>query len=161
MGTKGRRWIATRAREAYWVAKRGEAGRLQAQVEAQRVKPLDISLKEHLGKFIDRMSEESVIKLAGWGALTLIVHTTLVGAEAIMAKIGERGNAWNYHMSSLQAFFDVAEVGLPKEAIASMAPNDIGLWLLSAGIAALIIQFGPAIIESVGGVAKLGLLLLA
>jgi hypothetical protein len=82
---------------AYWVAKRARAGQLQAELEAHRRKPLEESLKEHIGKALDRtnpLEAGAVVGLAlyFYGSMPAIVasvlHINAADVKNELAKVG-------------------------------------------------------------------------
>ena len=71
---------------AYWVAKMQEKARLQAQVEMQRKKPLDVSIKEHIGKILDNTKLSDIAEVAAAIGLTPIVKNLIETTASLASK---------------------------------------------------------------------------
>lgn len=77
------RTIESKAKEAYWVSKRMTLGIAQGDREAHRLKGLDVSTTEHMGKMLDRVDPLEMLALVG---LTMLIHDTILGSETLLAK---------------------------------------------------------------------------
>jgi hypothetical protein len=61
----------------------GETGRLKAQQKMHQKKPIEESLREHIGKMIDRIDPlETAAVLVG----TVIIHDVILGTETLIKK---------------------------------------------------------------------------
>src|SRR5271157_403134 len=73
-------------KKTYVESKAAEKGRLQAQVEMQRKKPLDVSIKEHIGKMLDNMHLDP-LKLLAIAGMSFLVYETIQNIPAAIEKV--------------------------------------------------------------------------
>jgi hypothetical protein len=145
--------------------------------DAEARKPFDVSLREHIGKAIDRIKANDVIDIAAWLGLAYIIKPILDVNEEIQAKVvlvkavGKHVDkkvfqglpVWEIVSSVIPVIPAVAAITpTPEELKKELEKTDWQTWLLALAISALLIKFGPSILSGLsGGVVGLGKLLLA
>jgi hypothetical protein len=77
---------------AYRLEKKREAGKLQAQVEAEKKKPLEISLREHIGKMIDRFTADDTINVTAWLGRAYLIRPMIQVSPHIVARYKDLSN---------------------------------------------------------------------
>lgn len=156
--------LKSQRKRAHDLAFAEEKGRLDAQLKAHQKKPLEESFKEHLGKLIDTLDTEDIIKIIGVGSIAYIIQPIVKNLPSISAYIAAVGPyAAGQTMAlfnPISLFIQLTKTPPPVEIPKDSTLDDSISWMLSIGIACLIVQFGPAILESIGGVGKLATLFL-
>ena len=149
------------------LAEAQEAGILRAQLKAHKKKPLLESLKEHIGKMIDRIDPlETFAVIAG----TFIVHDVIVSTEKFanalqdLAQKGAKGTGglsidfFNYlklmfgqlNISNLKAGF---EQTVSSQEADTIKFDDFQIWAVSFVVAFLLIRMAQNInISSVSSI---------
>jgi len=160
------RLLKTKRREAYHLAKAEEKGKERARIEAIRKKPLDVSIREHFEKFIDKLDSDQAIKIVSWVGLAYILKPILDTIEVVQEKLKtvklakESGGLW-YDIvfratpgAVLGELIAAAIIPMPgvEEKLKSA---DMETWILAFVVAGLIITFGPALIQTFGGLGNL------
>jgi hypothetical protein len=133
-------------------------GELRAELKMHKKKPITESIKEHVGKAIDRVDPLEAVAVLGLTPLVkVVILDPLNGfAKAMSGFTQERASAWDYHLSSFWAFFDITESGLPewlKSQGKSGLPQgfsfpDWQIWLVSFAVSYLIIKHAGAILQA-------------
>jgi hypothetical protein len=148
------KWESTKLKEAINKAVK-EAAVLQIATEKslQQIhskKPLADSLREHIGKMIDRIDPLESFAVAG---LTYIMHGLILNNEALLAAAGK----WisNEPLSGIQSIWGYVSktVNAPKEIA---KPDSIEIWITSFVIAFCIIRWGDKMIAAgLGDITKI------
>lgn len=142
------------------------------KIEAR--KSLKQSVEEHLGKFIDRLTGDDLIKIGTIIGLAYILKPTLEVSEELRNKmdhIDELINKYSAYATKQEAGqpapFSAAWQGIKLAApwvpmlVSSIIPSEYAkpdearLWILSLVVASVIILIGPSILSAIGGVSKL------
>jgi len=152
------------AKRSYAEAKAAEKGRLQANTEHEAQtfsskKKLMVSLKEHVGKFIDRIEP---LDLAATLALTPLIHGVIANTPAMLSKVSE---SYGAGLPLWERFLLWGPIGTPlsmlteqvlpskedvKEMEKGLASNDVYVWLISFALAYIIIKHGGQIAIALG-----------
>ena len=159
------------------LAEAAEEGKLRAQFKMSKKKPLDVSIKEHIGKFIDKIEMKDAIKLIEIGAIAYIIKPIIQTAPALVEGVKQHVyNAPEFLKGDLLNYFGIPpsifgfEIYKPPSVILAQEVKDVSkaaslsepiAWALSIGIACLIVEFGPLMLQSVGGLTTLAGLLIA
>ena len=154
--------LAKRVAEAKALSKAQRMGEIEAEYKAHAKKPIEESLKGHIGAFINKLDADSVIKIMAVGTLAYVIYPIVKTIPDVIkfelehpaqGAIQQFANGIVLFLSGVPK----TEPGTPTEEAINVTTS----MALSIGIAALIVQFGPAMLESVGGVGKLTTLFLA
>ena len=131
-----------------------------AEQQAELKKPWDLILKDAVSTKLKTINIDEIIKLSTWIGLTVIIEPFIENSPLILEKVVAIPMITTPFVYYL---FNWLKAQLPEETIPQIRKLDVTpSWILSFVIAGLIIEFGPAILESVGGIGKLaGLLLTA
>lgn len=130
-------------KRAYWEAKKKRAGELQAEVEAQRRKPLDVSAKEHIGKILDNLKIDPIETLAILG-MTITVYNIITGTERLMNWVTNLPNPMPSQFP--QAASAAASQVLGTQTNKFIIPNDWNVWLISLSLAYIIVRHAGQLI---------------
>lgn len=144
--------VAVRETAAYKVAARI----LQdAEIKAHEKKPLLESLREHIGKAIDRIDPlETAVLIAG----TYAIHETILGTETLLLSInktlatravvavGLLNPIAGLLLTQLPVF--KTEQDLNKQMQDIKAPDSVMLWIISLLVAFILIRHGSEIFKA-------------
>jgi hypothetical protein len=74
-------------KKSYAEAKAAERGRIQARVEAERKKPLDVSLREHIGKVIDNTNITDIVEVIAAVGLTPVIYNVILSEQKLFDQV--------------------------------------------------------------------------
>ena len=133
------RLLRTKIKEAYKVGEAAEKGKLKAYQDSQKKKSYFVSLREHIGKMIDRVDPLESIAVLG---TTLIIHDLIQGSEALISKISSPKNlaAW----STVIPLTDEER----KKLEVDFNQPDIVIWLESFALAFFLVRNGAQVLQS-------------
>jgi hypothetical protein len=155
------RVLRTKVKEAKAI----EEAKLKGQYKAERNKPLEVSLKEHLGKMIDRIDPLEIGAISG---MTILVHHTILTNPALLERlnvlIGAAGKVatepWNVWLTGIMDYLGLGAFAplsmeqppliVPKEVTDTLSQNQIISWLVSFAIAFVIVRYCGQILQSLG-----------
>jgi len=127
-------------------------------------KPLDVSLREHIGKIIDNTKLTDVAELVAVLGLTPIVKMTIEETETLMAKFKRmiESGAWlkwsllmpltPYLGFAIETLVTPPDVEMEK--IMDLPEVEIFEWILSFAIAFCIVKWGGYLIGQIGDLTK-------
>ncbi len=159
------RLLKTKRQDWYWQSKMETKGRLQALREFHKTKTIEESLREHLGKFLDRLTMDDFLTLGSIVSLAIVLKPIIQGISEIKDAYQDSAPV----KAALRTFVAIgAPIVLPLIpffAYSETAPDKIEIrdelaWLMSFTIAVLTVKFGPDLLKQTGGVKNLVSLLL-
>jgi len=130
---------------------------IKAKQEAEASKDWKVSLREHIGKMIDRVDPLEVVAVL---SLTPLVKSIIIDpVNGFLTKLGkfstEISDEWEYAFSSFAAFFDFSYSGLEawmkkqgKEPEKSIGWPDWMMWIIAFGVAFLIVRYAGLILSA-------------
>lgn len=104
------------------LAKAQRLGELKAERQFHKTKPLTESAREHIGKLIDNIHIDP-IELAAVAGAAILVHKTIIGSEALLAKAQaalDSGMTWMYN--EITGYL-VGQLGYPAAVFPSSPKN--------------------------------------
>jgi hypothetical protein len=135
---------------------------LQAEVEMQRKKPLDVSLKEHIGKWIDNIDPLELTAVLGG---TVLVNQAIWATEDLLIKAKKTRLSPTILEKAFGFTKELPRYPLLAEIVPDMNQADWGtealIWLLSFTIAYVMIHNAHQLINVMdqGLIAVIGLFL--
>jgi len=151
MGVKGRRWIKTRAREAYWVEKNKIKAQLQAEKEAHDRNPF-FYIKSKFLKMLERVDPLKAIAIIG---ATIAVHEFIMTLDEVIEVIGKRRTEIldrinRFGLYNLWQKWVGGEEETPNVLKDNEFTGELLTWLISFAIAYFAVEHGAEVL----GVAK-------
>lgn len=145
-------------RKTYWIGKKAEQGRLQAQREADRKKPIQEKIIELFQKL-----HVNPLELAAAGGLAVLIHQYITNSKELRERLqGDIANPDTEHAWIMLLFKGAIEsvTTAGGEVISKLVyNNDALIWLVSFGIAYFMIRQGGAVLgllgQGIGGVVKM------
>lgn len=167
--------LSTKVKEARAVAKASEEGKLAGHYSEHKRKPLDESFREHLGKFIDKLTPKDMIDVVAAIGLTPIVYSSVKDIESITATVttlfgkaekitNPLGNLvlnpnpivtvgagigieiWNLISGFINPKKSITETASPQDLLSS--GGEVFQWLLAFSISWCIVKFGDKLINA-------------
>lgn len=154
------RTLKAKKRDAYWLSKVAEKGKLQAQVEDWKKKPLDLKLYEILKPAIDKIDPLELIAIVGG---TIICHDVVLKGQEFAKALPElilrpTQTYWGFLLHSLgvPGAKQVAEgigstieagVSVATDAFKSSNLDDLTVWLISFGISYYVFRHGGSMLS--------------
>jgi len=150
-----------------------ERGRIIGQFQGHKKKPLEESLKEHVGHWIDKMDPLELVAMAG---MTYTVHEVIVATPALMeaaANVAENpaSSVWSNIVSSfgsaaIEVFLHMpmqatralttATAEPTKKAAAALenllAKREFVIWIISFALAYIIVKHAGELAQALAGI---------
>lgn len=133
----------------YFLAKAREKGRIQAQLEMHRKKPLEESAKEHIGHILDNVQIDP-LKLLAIGGATIFIHNYISSNPGLLQAIMTIPEAASLTAESIAEWatfpFGMIFMQAPKPTGKFQLPPDWMVWLGSFFIAYILINHAGQLI---------------
>ena len=146
-------------------------GFLKAELKWHKKKPLEESLREHIGKMIDNVDGLDVLAI---GSGTLLIHQFILKDPDILRRVSNAFSTLSYAISDpfmvwiqgITSYFGLGWLWGPPpgyietgSATGSVELDQLMLWILSFVIAFMLVKYGGQIFgmlgSSIGGIAGL------
>jgi len=163
--SKGKWFLTTLKREVRLAAEIAAAVRMgtaQAEQKLHEKKSLLDSLREHVGRAVDRVDW---LELAAIGGLTYLIHGVLVSTEAFVLKVQEKPLLILGWINVSVPLILLGALGKPSPELQKKMDElaagiegklDLPIWILSFVIAFLVIRYGMQSIMAQGGFLAVG-----
>jgi hypothetical protein len=150
-------------KRTYVEAKAAEKGKLQAQLEMHRKKPLEESFKEHVGKIIDRIDPFEAVAILG---VTVIVHDVIKETPNLLDRVskgpapedfwGQFVKQMGYAAGGIITPAIQVGAGQAKETVTTLlhTENEAMLWLESYALAYILVHHAGQIFGLLGDTMK-------
>lgn len=133
-------------------------GALKAELKIHEKKPLMESLREHIGKLIDKIDP---LEAAAIGALSYIIQPEVKNLAALSDWIGLTQPVPFIDLShGIEGIFWYNPPSTPQQDQTADTKREIVSWLLSIFIAFMIVRHGADIIKTLGGIGQFATFLL-
>ena len=146
-----------RKKSMYVEAKARRKGELQAELEFHRRKPLEQSMKEHIGKLIDNFRLDP-LEIAAVGGMTFVIHEFIMKTPELTRKIltGTEFPFWDVGLIWFNAFGIINPPEVKTGAQKVLNENAFLIWIVSLALAYIIVHNAGQLIGLLeGGITKI------
>jgi hypothetical protein len=142
----------SRGRQVKTLAKEAQAlsnAITKGDTQAHSKKSLAESLREHIGKMVDRIDPLEALTV---GALAVVLQPTMARLPAVVVTAGEATSATFINWALFP--FSLFAPSIPNIKPEDLKPNDLLGWLLAFIVAFMIVRHGAEILSAAGGLVK-------
>jgi len=129
-------------KKCYWEAKKTRAGELQAELEFQKKVPIE---QRALMIFEQSFKNVNPLQLVATGGIAYLIHSYILNSQELKAKIKVGDTAAWMSILSKGAIENVL-TGASLKLVDVVGKQDWAIWLVSIGIAYVIVTQGGAMI---------------
>jgi len=141
-------------KKTFKLAEAEALGRASGEMRAHKKKPLAESLREHLGKMIDRVDPLEVVAVVG---TTYVLHETILASTDVLNKITAKiaiNPEWVIGVLNPLAGVMLSlmpKPEFPKELENIKTPDSIFLWVVCFILAFIVVRHGAELLGKLSG----------